>query len=178
MDPTPSPDSPVVVPQAVPQDAVSATSTTNVRARRLPGVHEVVIVDAECSRYGDVVAAAQDGLIGVHFCVDGRSAVRLSRQFRADLWVIASELPDMSGVDLIELLARHVHQADVDPLRSGASISLGQLDRVQRPAIFLIGDSYRPDDELRALSHGVSGYLVRPVSLETLLNARSRRTCS
>jgi len=164
------------LPIALTPECVRPTRAGRPQGTRLAGAREIVIVDAECSRYGDVVAAAQEGLVGAHFCVDGRSAVRLSRQFRADLWVIAADLPDMSGIDLVGLLARNVQQADVDPLRSGARISLGQLDRVQRPAIFLVGDSYRPEDELRALAHGVSGYLVRPVSLETLLDARFRRT--
>lgn len=143
---------------------------------RLPSVHEVVIVDADCTRYGDTVAAAQVGTVGVHFCVDGRSAVRLARQFRADAWVVAADLPDMSGIDLIGLLSRHVQQADVDPLRAGSRVSLGHLDRVRRPGIYLLGDTYRPEDEQRALACGVSAYLVRPFNLDTLLNARFRRT--
>jgi CheY-like chemotaxis protein len=151
------------------------------RAAGLPAslprkLHEVVIVDADCSRYGEMIAAAQEGLVGVHFCIDGRTAVRLARQFRADAWVIASQLPDMSGVDLVELLSRHVQQANVDLLRAGSRISLAHLGHGPRPAMFLIGDTDRPDDELRALAQGVSGYLAHPFGLETLLSARSWST--
>lgn len=160
-----------------PMVATAAPAVTEpVRISRRQNLSEFVIIDAECSRYGDVVAAAQQGIIGVHFCVDGHSAVRLSRQFRADAWVVSAELPDMSGIDLIGLLSRHIQQADVDPLRSGSRISLGHLDRIRRPAIYLLGDTYRPEDEQRALAGGVSGYLVRPFNLDTLLNARFRRT--
>ena len=77
-------------------------------------INEIVIVDANCERYGDFVQAAQSGEVGVHFCVDGRSAVRLSRRFRADAWLVASELPDMSGFDLLDMLSLHVMQGDVD----------------------------------------------------------------
>ena len=155
--------------------AVVSADTNAAGVGRPRHLNEFVIVDAECSRYGDVVTAAQRGAIGVHFCVDGRSAVRLARQFRADAWVVATDLPDMSGIDLIGLLGRHVQQSDVDPLRSGSRISLGHLDRIRRPAIYLLGDSYRPEDEQRALAVGVSAYLIRPFKLDTLLNARFRR---
>jgi DNA-binding response OmpR family regulator len=167
-----------VKPECDPTAATAATLATAAGAGvgRRAHLHEIVIVDAECSRYGEVVAAARQGAVGVHVCVDGRSAVRLSRQFRADAWVVAAELPDMSGIDLIGLLARHVQQADVDPLRSGSRISLGHLDRIRRPAIYLLGDSYRAEDEQRALAAGVSAYLVRPFDLDTLLNSRFRRT--
>lgn len=166
-----------VRPDCDPTAATAATAAgAGVGRRPHHHHHEIVIVDAECSRYGEVVAAARQGAIGVHVCVDGRSAVRLARQFRADAWVVAADLPDMSGIDLIGLLARHVQQADVDPLRSGSRISLGHLDRIRRPAIYLLGDSYRPEDEQRALAVGVSAYLVRPFDLDTLLNSRFRRT--
>ena len=36
------------------------------------GIREIVIVDAKCDRYADFVEAAQDGQVGLHFCVDGR----------------------------------------------------------------------------------------------------------
>ncbi len=42
------------------------------------GINEIVIVDATCDRYGDFVQAAQTGEVGLHFCVDGRSAVESS----------------------------------------------------------------------------------------------------
>jgi DNA-binding response OmpR family regulator len=135
-------------------------------------LNEVVIVDAECSRYDEMTAVAQEGVMGVHFCIDGRTALRLARQFRADAWVIAADLPDMPGIKLIELLDRQMQQRDVVPLRSRAQIPGGELDCARRPAMFLVSDSYRPEDEIHALAHGVSGYLVHPFSLETLLDAR------
>jgi response regulator of citrate/malate metabolism len=38
--------------------------------------------------------------------------------------------------------------------------------------IFIVSDSYRLEDEQRALTSGVAGYLVRPVTLDVIRNAR------
>ncbi len=132
------------------------------------GINEIVVVDGNCERYADFVQAAQAGEVGLHFCVDGRSAVRLARRFRADVWLVATELADMSGFDLLEMLSPHVLQGSVDPLLSGSRVSLDRLGHGMRSGIFLVSDSYRLEDEQRALVSGVAGYLVRPVTLDTI----------
>lgn len=105
---------------------------------------EIVVVDSACDRYGDFVRAARDGTVGLHFCIDGRSAIRLARQrFLVDAWLVAAELPDMAGHDLVEML--------------------------DRSDIFIVADDYRLEDEQRALAAGVAGYLVGPVTLDTIL---------
>ena len=139
---------------------------------RSVGINEIVIVDGTCDRYGDFVQAAQAGEVGVHFCVDGRSAVRLSRRFRADAWLVAAELPDMSGFDLLDMLSPHVLQGGVDPLLSGSRISLDQIDHGMRSGIFIVSDAYRLEDEQRALTSGVAGYLVRPITLDVIRATR------
>jgi CheY-like chemotaxis protein len=129
-------------------------------------IREVVIVDPACDSYGEFVAAAQGGGLGLHFCVDGRSAMRLARRFRADIWLVAIDLPDMSGFDLVAAMADQVGQGDVDPLRSGARISLDRIGDITPSGLFLVANAYHLEEELRALSSGVAGYLVRPVSLD------------
>ena len=99
---------------------------------RALGINEIVIVDPACDRYGDFVQAARAGEVGLHFCCDGRSAVRMARRFRADVWLVSSDLPDMSGFDLLEMLSPHVVQGDVDPMLSGARISLGRIGEAGR----------------------------------------------
>jgi DNA-binding response OmpR family regulator len=146
------------------------SSLTSLRAA---GISEIVIVDPACDRYADFVQAARAGEIGLHFCADGRAAVRLARRFRADVWLVATELSDMSGFDLLDMLAPHVGHADVDPTLSGASISLGRVGDSQRSAIFMVSDDYRLEDEQRSLASGVAGYLVRPVMLDTIRSIRS-----
>jgi DNA-binding response OmpR family regulator len=147
----------------------SFASNTSLHAA---GIREIVIVDCSCDRYGDFVRAAQDGEVGLHFCVDGRSAVRLARRFRADAWLVSSELPDMSGFDVLDMLSPHVLQGDVDPTLSGARISLDRMGEGRHAGIFIVSDSYRLEDEQRALTSGVAGYLVRPVTLDVIRNAR------
>lgn len=136
------------------------------------GINEIVIVDATCDRYGDFVQAAQAGDVGLHFCVDGRSAVRLSRRFRADAWLVASELPDMSGFDLLDMLSPHVLQGGVDPLLSGSRISLDRIGHGMRSGIFIVSDNYCLEEEQRALTSGVAGYLVRPITLDVIRATR------
>lgn len=136
------------------------------------GIHEIVIVDGSCDRYPDFVQAAQAGDVGLHFCVDGRSAIRLARRFRADAWLVSSELADMSGFDLLTMLSQHVLQGGVDPLRSGSRISLDQVGEGMRPGIFIVSDTYSLEDEQRSLASGVAGYLVRPVTLDVIRSAR------
>ena len=152
------------------------------------GVAEIVIVDSTCDRYGDFVRAAQAGEISLHFCVDGRSAVRLARRFRADAWLVSSELPDVSGFDLVDMLSPHVLQGAVDPHRSGSRISLDRVGEGFHTGIFIVSDAYRLEDEQRALASGVAGFLVRPVTLEVIRGSRqtnaateaacTERTCS
>ena len=148
-------------------------------------VREIVIVDSSCDRYGDFVEAAQAGRISLHFCIDGRSAVRLARRFRADAWLVSTELPDMSGFDLLEMLSPHVLQGEVDPLLGGSRISLDRVgEKSARSAIFVAADAYRLEEEQRALACGVSGYLVRPVLLDVIVSSRTcmsdsdSRSCS
>ena len=142
------------------------------------GVAEIVIVDSTCDRYGDFVRAAQAGEIGLHFCVDGRSAVRLARRFRADAWLVSSELPDVSGFDLVDMLSPHVLQGAVDPLRSGSRISLDHVGEGLRTGIFIVSDAYRLEDEQRALASGVAGFLVRPVTLDVIRGSRQTQAAA
>ncbi|MCE9629608.1 MAG: hypothetical protein K8S94_02655 [Planctomycetia bacterium] len=140
---------------------------------RSVGINEIVIVDGTCDRYADFVQAAQAGEVGVHFCVDGRSAVRLSRRFRADAWLVAAELPDISGFDLLDMLSPHVLQGGVDPLLSGSRISLDHIGHGMRSGIFIVSDAYRLEEEQRALTSGVAGYLVRPITLDVIRATRT-----
>jgi response regulator of citrate/malate metabolism len=41
-----------------------------------------------------------------------------------------------------------------------------------RSGIFIVSDTYRLEDEQRALASGVAGYLVRPITLDVIRAAR------
>lgn len=136
------------------------------------GINEIVIVDPEYDRYADFVAAARAGEVGLHFCGDANSAVRMARRFRADVWLVSSELADMAGFDLLEVLSAHVVHGDVDPMLPGSRISLDRLGERPRSAIFMIADHYHLGDEQRALVSGIAGYLVRPITIDVIRATR------
>lgn len=140
---------------------------------RSVGIREIVVVDANPERYADLVQAAQDGEVGLHFCVDGGSAIRLARRFRGDIWLVSTELPDLAGFDLLEMLSAHVMQGSVDPLRSGSRISLDRIGHGMRSGIFVVSDAYAIEEEQRALVAG-AGYLVRPVTADVIRVMRAR----
>jgi DNA-binding response OmpR family regulator len=148
------------------------------RSLRDVGIHEIVIVDATCDRYADFVEAAQAGDVGLHFCVDGRSAIRLSRRFRADAWLVGTDLPDMSGFDLLSMLSPSILQGEVDPLMEGSRVSLDRVGEGMRPGVFLVSDAYSLDEEQRSLACGVAGYLVRPVTVDVILATRAPHVVS
>ena len=152
---------------------LTASGSNDRPSLRSLGIKEIVIVDSNCDRYQDFVQAAQAGEVGLHFCVDGRSAVRLARRFRADMWLVASELSDMSGFDLLEMLGSHVLRGSVDPLLSGSRISLDRIGHGMRSGIFMMSDSYSIEEEQRALTSGVAGYLERPVSVDMIRTTRA-----
>ena len=130
------------------------------------GIREIVIVDSLFDRYSDFVAAASEGAVGLHFCNDGLSALKLARRFRGDIWLVSTELPDMSGFDLMPILLEHVQQGGVDPLLNGPRISLESLGVGLHPGVFMVSDLYRIEEEQRALASGSAGYLVRPITLD------------
>lgn len=137
------------------------------------GIHEIVIVDPSCDLYPDFVQAAQAGEVGLHFCCDGRAAVRMAKRFRADVWLVASDLPDMSGFDLLEMLSPHVLQSGVDPMRGGSRISLDRVGEGMRSGVFIVSDVYRLEEEQRALASGIAGFLVRPVTVDVIRATRA-----
>lgn len=64
----------------------------------------VVVVDPRFDAYKPLAASARLGRIDLHFRSSGTAAVRLARQIPVDAWLIATDLDDMSGHDLVALL--------------------------------------------------------------------------
>lgn len=133
---------------------------------------EVVMVAPDCHRFADFVAAGRRGEIGLHVCVDGRSALRMSRRFRADVWLVAADLPDMSGYDLVEMLLPSVARAEIDPLVEGTPVRLDRLGDALRTAVFVVSEVYSFEDEQRALRAGAAGYVAGPLHLDLLRDSR------
>ncbi len=101
----------------------------------------VAIVDSRPSDYDNVLMAAGDADVSVHFMRTGSEALRFLRRWHAGLWVINTRLDDMSGFDLAQML------------------------RGMRPnaLIFIIGEEYRLDDEMQTLTLGLTKYVCKPL---------------
>jgi CheY-like chemotaxis protein len=138
-------------------------------------VDEIVIVAPACDRFADFVAAGHRGEVGVHFCVDGRSALRMSRRFRADVWLVAATLPDMSGFDLVEMLLPSVARATMEPLLAGTAGSRDRIGAGLRTAVVVVAENYSFVDEERALRAGAAGYVAGSMTLDLLRDARQCR---
>ncbi len=78
----------------------SSYSDDSVQSR----VPSVVVVDPRFDEYRDLAVSARVGRITLHFRSSGAEAIRLSRRLKVDAWLIANDLEDMAGRDLLELL--------------------------------------------------------------------------
>ena len=100
----------------------------------------LVVVDPQAADYGVLLESAL-GAMRLQFLCCGRDALRRSQTQRVDLWVIHLTLPDMSGLELCEMLRA----------------------RLGRPTIYVVGDEYRPEDERAARARGASLFGCKPV---------------
>ncbi len=106
----------------------------------------IFVVDPNTSDYGILSQWAAEVGCEVHFLSGGRDALRLGRELAADLWVVNIRLPGISGFDLVEMLR----------------------PRFGRAAVFMVADEYRTEDEIRALSLGITRYLCKPLEVGCL----------
>lgn len=67
-------------------------------------VPSVVVVDPRFDAYASLAASARQGRIDLHLRSTGADALRLSGRMHVDAWLVAADLDDMSGHDLVELL--------------------------------------------------------------------------
>jgi len=75
-------------------------------------VPSVVVVDPRFDAYKPLAVSARLGKITLHFRSSGAEAVKLARRLRVDAWLIAPELDDMSGYDLVPLLQSQIATQD------------------------------------------------------------------
>ena len=113
------------------------------KARRA-GAMTVAVVDPRPADYAGLPLAVNRSDIQWRFVVTGREALRLARTERADLWVVNTVLPDLSGIDLCSMLR----------------------DRSPRPAVFVVADVCRAEDERAARGCGATLFGCKPVPVE------------
>ena len=74
-------------------------------------VPNVVVVDPNFDAYKQLADSARLGRINLHIRSSGAEAVKIARRRRVDAWLIAADLDDMSGHDLVELLRERAADA-------------------------------------------------------------------
>lgn len=123
---------------------MSPATPSQTRSSDIPSV---VVVDPRFDAYRALAASARQGRIALHLRSSGFEALRLGERVQVDAWLVAADLDDMSGHDLVELL-----QA-----QAGGS-----------PVAMVIDD---PDGRRRVLAHqaaaeaGADKSLTHPISL-------------
>lgn len=107
----------------------------------LRGRTGILVVDPCPADYTALVAAGQAH--GVHFCFlpDGHTALESRAPARFDVAVFNIQLPDMSGLELYQLLKTKLES---------------------RP-VFLVANRYRRQDEVVVLRTGTLHFLCKPI---------------
>jgi DNA-binding NtrC family response regulator len=71
-------------------------------------VPNVVVVDPRFDAYKPLAASARLGKLNLHLRASGSEALKFARRRRVDVWLVGTELEDMSGNDFLELLQSRV----------------------------------------------------------------------
>jgi len=84
----------------------------------------VVVVDPQFDAYKTLAASARLGRIDLHFRSSGNDALKLAQRLDVDAWLIAADLDDMSGHDLVQLLRQPLkgESADGNPSQGRVAI--------------------------------------------------------
>lgn len=121
-------------------------------------VPNVVVVDPRLDAYKPLAASARLGRIDIHFRSSGTAALKLARHVPVDAWLIAADLDDMSGHDLMALL-----QAELSAAGKGAGMQK-----------FAVVDASRPGcrdwslAEQDGRSAGADAILTQPITFRDL----------
>ena len=125
----------------------------------------MVVVDPRLDDYRCLSEPARKHLLRLTLTTTGRSALRLAPTFGDALWLVSPQLPDMDGLDLLEML--HSLQGSIKAA--------------------VIDNEYDRERELRSLQLRAIQYVCKPFQLSWLTvwhglstapNAESRPTLS
>ena len=106
----------------------------------------IVVVDAHPNDYDTIAHSPEFNHCEFQFHRDGRSALRDDDREYPELCVINMNLPDMSGLDLYEMVN----------------------ERWPGVPVYMVGDDYRPEDEVQARISGATFYFCKPLQCEWL----------
>jgi DNA-binding response OmpR family regulator len=116
------------------------TETPGMYAKSLEEIDLIVVDDDQVSYQGFAAAVAEAGLQWIQ-AVDGHQALEITIAKPTKLWLANLRLPDMSGIELLNL---------VKAIRAGTPF-------------YLLSDVYSVEDEKAARAAGAAGYFSKPV---------------
>ncbi len=105
-----------------------------------------VVVDPQLDDYRDLVELARKHLLRLTLTTTGSNALRLVPSFSDAVWLLSPQLPDMNGLDLLEMLH--------------------SLQRMLKAVV--VDNRYDPRREQRALELRAVQYVCKPVQLSWL----------
>lgn len=117
-------------------------------SQRIPSV---VVVDPRFDEYKSLATSARLGRLQLHFRSSGSEAMKLAKRLDVDAWLIAADLEDMSGRDLVTLLDRQ-RSGDTKLVSVGPTLPHGTA----------------PTRSQAAEATAVDGTLTHPISIEDL----------
>lgn len=106
----------------------------------------LVVVDPKLDDYRNLVEPARKHLLRLTLTTTGSSALRLVPSFADAVWMLNPHLPDMDGLDLLEMLH--------------------SLQRKLKAVV--VDNQYDPQRERRALELRAVQYVCKPVQLSWL----------
>ncbi len=114
--------------------------------RRAASQGRLVVVDPRLDDYRDLIEAARKRLLRLTMTTTGGNALRLVPSFADAVWLLSPQLPDMNGLDLLEML--HTLQRNLKAV--------------------VVDNQYDPQREQRALELRAVQYVCKPVQLSWL----------
>lgn len=114
-------------------------------------VPNVVVVDPRFDAYKQLADSARLGRINLHIRSSGAEAIKIARRRTVDAWLIAADLDDMSGHDLVELLRSRAAEAKVAMIEAEGP-----------------GSRHHAVAEQEAAAVGADAVLTQPISLRDL----------
>jgi len=111
-------------------------------------VPNIVVVDPKFDDYQHLADSARRGRIDLHIRSSGAEALKIAGRRPVDAWIIAPDLDDMSGHDLVELIRGRAADAKV------------ALIEAEGP-----GSRHRAVAEQDAAVVGADAVLSKPISL-------------
>jgi DNA-binding response OmpR family regulator len=76
----------------------------SIRIDRPASQGRLVIVDPRLDDYHDLIEPARKQLLRLTLTTTGSNALRLVPSFADSVWLLSPQLPDMNGLDLLEML--------------------------------------------------------------------------